>query len=475
LKNNKIIIITIIFILVIAFFMRLIQLGDGLWLDEIITYDNYARLPFFEIVTRFDSENQHFLYSILAQATFILLGESTAALRLPAVIFGVASIFGIFLLVNYVSNRTEALLSATLMAFSYHHIWFSQNARGYTGMLFWTIISSYFLLRGLDRGRLTDWIFFAVSSALGTYTHLTMGFVIVGQLIVVLCSNYFRYSRKTFDQWKWLLTGFFLSGVLTLILYAPVIDQIREVIGGSEASVVTEWKSPIWTLREIIAGLNINFQLATIGFIALAILIIGLISYWKVRWEIVGLFLLPPLIGASITLIIGHHLWPRFFFFALGFGVMVLIRGVMVTAEYIGSFLKLPHSQRKYIGVLFSIGLIIVSALSIPGAYGPKQNYEAAIEYIHSHAVPDDSIATVSVAAFPLITFYKQPWIELDSVASLEQLRSSDGATWIIFTFPEVLVSVQPEIAKIITTDFQEIINFPGTVASGTIYIVRAE
>ena len=59
-----------IFILLIITFLggilRLYRLGEGLWLDEITTYLKYARLPFMEIVTKFDSENQHFLYSILA-------------------------------------------------------------------------------------------------------------------------------------------------------------------------------------------------------------------------------------------------------------------------------------------------------------------------------------------------------------------------------------------------------------------------
>src|SRR5688572_8834001 len=84
-------------ILAAATALRLYELGTGLWLDEILTNVSYARMSFGQIVTTYDSQNQHFLFSLLAQAAFQLFGESPWALRLPAAIFGVASIWAMYL------------------------------------------------------------------------------------------------------------------------------------------------------------------------------------------------------------------------------------------------------------------------------------------------------------------------------------------------------------------------------------------
>ena len=157
--------------LLVALALRLYGLNSGLWYDEILTSINYARMPFGEIIATYDSQNQHFFFSLLSRASTLIFGESAWALRLPAVVFGVASIWALYLLGREVGSETEALLSAALLTFSYHHVWFSQNARGYTGLLFWAILSSWYFLRGLREGRSRLWVLYAGAAALGIYTH----------------------------------------------------------------------------------------------------------------------------------------------------------------------------------------------------------------------------------------------------------------------------------------------------------------
>ena len=135
-------------ILAVATVVRLHGLGSDLWFDEMATYVRDAGLPIGELVSTYESQNQHFLYSILAKLTMAAFGDSPWSLRLPAVIFGVAGIWALYRLGMYVANRREALLAAGLVALSYHHVWFSQNARGYTGLMFFTLLSSWLLLRG---------------------------------------------------------------------------------------------------------------------------------------------------------------------------------------------------------------------------------------------------------------------------------------------------------------------------------------
>ena len=57
----------VVCILVLGAALRIPSLGRGLWFDEIQTYVDYVRLPLVHIVSTFDSQNQHLLYSILAR------------------------------------------------------------------------------------------------------------------------------------------------------------------------------------------------------------------------------------------------------------------------------------------------------------------------------------------------------------------------------------------------------------------------
>lgn len=188
--------LALVFLLLGATFLRLLYLNAGLWLDEILTLTRYARLPYQEIILLFDSENQNFLYSLLAHTGLVLFGESAWALRLPAVVFGVAGIAALYFFAREVTTRREALLAAALLTFSYHHVWFSQNARGYSALLFWTLFSSWFFVRALKYDRPEYWIAFAITAAPGVYTHITMLALVLAQFIICLAVLILRRRKK---------------------------------------------------------------------------------------------------------------------------------------------------------------------------------------------------------------------------------------------------------------------------------------
>jgi len=473
LKERETFPILLIVLLLIALLLRLYRLNDGMWLDEILTYVNYARLPFLKIVTSFDSENQHFLYSIMAHLSFITFGESIWALRLPAVLFGVGSVLALYLLGAEATTKLEALLSAALLTFSYYHVWFSQNARGYTGLLFWTLLSSWSLLVAIRNRKTSTWIAYAIAAALGVYTHLTMLFVIAGQLITFLIV-WFENSKGK-GNWPALRQGIFygftVSGLLVLILYAPVFNQIRTVIGGSEVSVVSEWKSPLWTLSEFIKGLRIGFSVTAIVILALIWFGVGLVSYWWKRKEIPLIMILPSVIGAATTLAIGHHLWPRFFFFTYGFAALIVIRGAFVIADWLVKRFPVIKISPGQFATLISLGIILVSALSLPLAYGPKQDYAGALNFITENLMAGDEVAMVGPAAFPYQAYYQVNWRTITSLDELEQVQKRARRTWFVFGFPSVVESLYPDVIASINSDYRVIKVFPGTVSGGEIIV----
>ncbi|MBK6721062.1 MAG: glycosyltransferase family 39 protein [Sphingomonadales bacterium] len=107
--------------------VRIVALNAGLWYDEIFTLTQYVRAPLGQLLTDFSSLNNHMFYSLQAKAAVALLGESAWVLRLPAMLFGLASLVLVWVIGRGPAGRSAALFAALLLAISYHHVWFSQK------------------------------------------------------------------------------------------------------------------------------------------------------------------------------------------------------------------------------------------------------------------------------------------------------------------------------------------------------------
>ncbi len=108
-------------------------------------------------------------------------------------------------------------------------------------------------------------------------------------------------------------------------------------------------------------------------------------------------------------------------------------------------------------------------------AYGPKQDFGEALEFLESVSTSDDRIVVVSLTSLPYRDYYQKDWTEIKSAGELEEITTQPGRTWLVYTFPEVLGSIYPDIMSMIRQDFSLVKKFPGTVQSGTIYVVLHE
>lgn len=477
-SSHKSITFFLVVILVISLGLRLYKLNLGPWIDEVVTYVNYAKMPFGEIITTYDSQNTHLLYSLLSHASFQLFGESIWSLRLPAVLFGICSIWALFILGREVGNNQEALLAAALLAFSYHHIWFSQNARGYTGLLFWTILSSWIFLKALNDDKPRLWLFYALSASLGIFTHLTMIFIVLAHFIIYLSELIFRRKKIWPLRWSGFFIGFFFTCFLTLQLYALVLPQIFSgTIEEGIKSAVTEWKNPLWSAYELLKGIRNIFSVNVLTLLGAIIVIgLGLWGFARKNPIIIWLLFIPAIITLAVFTAMRHPLWPRTFFFIIGFGVLIIIRGVIVLGRWSTRLLPIKFNRSNSFGVVLCVGLIFISALSLPRVYAPKQDYLGALRFIEERRLPEDIVVTVGVpATFVYKRFHKVDWKEVNTIADLEEIRSSAKRTWIIYTIPLHVKAEYPDIYDSILHDFKVIKEFNGTLSGGTIFVCRSD
>ena len=97
----------------LALALRLVRLNNGLWIDEIYAVLYSFRPSMQQIVSAFPRDNHHPFYAVLAHLSVSAFGESAWTVRLPAAIFGAATIPTLYLLGTRVATRREAFLAAT--------------------------------------------------------------------------------------------------------------------------------------------------------------------------------------------------------------------------------------------------------------------------------------------------------------------------------------------------------------------------
>jgi len=464
---------------VIATVLRAIALNQQLWFDEIVALVNSVRMPLGVILTTYTSQNQHTLYSILARGSIFVFGEHPWTLRLPAVMFGVASIPALYSLGRLVTAGREALLAAALLVVSYHHVWFSQNARGYTAMLFWTLLATYLFLRGVQGAGYRIWIAYGIVMTLGLYTHLTMSFVAVSHALIYLwlvraCIR----NRNGLPRNVWLpLLGFLLTGLLTLALYAPLLPQLlAHTVVQNGPAIHWEWKNPLWLALATLRGLRIGaggslLVVVTAGLIAFT----GLASYWRQDRHLVGVLLLPVLVTAVVMLALEHNLWPRFFFFAIGFAFLLLVRGAMVWGEQGARLVGRSAPAGVRWGTVLVALTVVGSAWSLPTAYRyPKQDFLGAMRLVDAQRQPSEPVVVVGLSALPYQNYYRRDWRAVASYEELESVRSQAKRTWLVYTLPVYLKARYPDIWNGIQTEFTTVQVFRGTLGDGEVYVCQA-
>jgi len=452
--------------------LRLIGLGDGLWFDEIKMQVRYIVHPLGVIMTTYDDQNQHLLYSVCAKLAVLAFGESAWALRLPAVLFGVASLWAVYHFALRVARRSEAVLAAALLAVSYHHVWFSQDARGYTGLLLWTLLSSsYFvdLLRNRDPRRWTLSFAYGVTIALALYTHLTAAVLPVSHVVVAGWALWGPdRSGRPRPAAGPLFAGLILAGTLSLQVYAPVLPQVAAVLfAPTLAGVTIAWKNPLWLIGETLRGLSEGLPGGPLALIPVLLVgSVGLASYFR-RSSSATLTMVLPLVATAVAIMaLRHNLWPRFFFFGAGFAVLIGLAGLGVVAR------RLAGARGPAIATGVAGLAALASLTTVPSAWGAKQDYDGAEAYIDAHAGAQDAVVVVDMTTVPFEEYKGRKWQTAHDVGELEAIEAGHVRTWLIYSFPTSLEALQPDVWDRVQSEYRLAGQYGGTVRGGDIFVM---
>ena len=456
-------------VLLLGVVLRLSHLGGGLWFDEIQTLVDYVRQPLGYILATYDSQNNHLLYSLLAKSTVMTFGESAWALRLPAAVLGVLSIWALFDFGRLVARRHEAMLAAVLLTVSYHHVWFSQNARGYTGLLLGTLLGTTAFLELVSTERPT-WktvLWYGIVMSATVYFHLTAVLVVAAHFIVWATLAWKRRRETTRAAVLPALWALFLAGTFSLVLYALVLPQLAGTLFGKAASQSTEWQNPLWLLAESLAGLSRGFPGGPLILVAgCAIVLYGWVSFWRREPETAILMVLPGILTAAAAILLSHNLWPRLFFFSAGFAVLITVRGIFAMSQAV------VPTRGTTIAAIATSAVALLSLVTVPRAWAPKQDFEAAATLVEASRDAGGAIVTVDLTNYPYQQYLGRAWDSVASLRALEEIERNHTRTWVLYTFPVRLSAVQPEIWTHLQSTYDTAAVFPGTVGGGAVVVM---
>jgi uncharacterized membrane protein len=329
--------------------------------DESHTFLTYVnQSPFF--LFYYDTPNNHVLHTLLVKLSTLICGPNPISIRLPAFLFGIASVPLTFCLCRKLVPERSGALASAAMAVAPYMVTYSADARGYSLLVFLTLALAFLGLHVVERPSLPGWTLISLIAALGMLTMPSMLFAIAGLYLWLGCLLFCRRRRFWAIMREFLLPCGIMTLVFTFLLYTPSI-----VASGGVGSMLANHTLRSWSWSHFFHQLIPHIQeffdyymwnppcpalLLSIGAI---LLIAGMFRTARGRdWPL--LFLLPSmLLGAGAVCLIKRVYPPeRTWVYLMPFSFVLMDAGFTWLKE------KFPPSLRLVLSLL----LIVAGSLS---------------------------------------------------------------------------------------------------------------
>ncbi len=246
-------------ILSLGITLRLISLNQSLRLDEAINVMAAKSYSFYGMITQYAVADFH------PPGWFIILwnfgkifGYSEIVVRLPAVIFGVVTLYFTYLIGKKLISKNLGLLSALLLSVNPLHIYYSQDARMYA-LATMAVSINIFLLIKLIKGEKLNPILLILSNIGVLSADYISYFIFPAQFALILILK----RGEIFKKW---LTALLLAVALG-IWWVPVFLNQLDVGAVASANLPT-WKFVVGGFD--FKALPLTFVKFIIGRISLA-------------------------------------------------------------------------------------------------------------------------------------------------------------------------------------------------------------
>lgn len=472
----------------LALVLRLLNLNSELWLDEITPILAYSKASWLQVIVSYISSNNHLLNTLLVKLAVACFGEQEWAIRLPAAIFGIVTIPLFYWVARLALSRRASLGAALLLAVSYHHIFFSQNARGYTAYLFFSLLSAGLLVKGLQTDQVRIWAFYIVSMVLNFASLIISTYVLAAHILIGAFALFIVKHRggSPLPLLKRLAGVFTVTGFLGFQLYATALPQMYVFMQATYTDTSAGYNPfSLEFLQELVRGISAGFGTGLILGV-LPFLIIagtGFFSLFKRNWVLTLALMMPGVILAFFLAARGLVFSPRFFLLALPLAILASVQGLYDLAIYISRLLQKEKQFSLRLGNALILAVCTLSLTALSYYYAtPKQSYRSSLEYIEKIRQSNDIVIVIHLAEAGYHYYGQRFGIEegknyffVRSVEALDEVLSAHAGknSLIVTTFPRALRITYPDLNARIKQGWSVIRTFPATIGDGQISVWR--
>jgi len=305
-------------------------------------------------------------------------------------LFAIASIPLLYALARRLIGEKAALAAALLFALSPTHVYYSQEARGYTMTILLVLASTWSFVRAVQEDRERDWLLWVVFSTIAFYSHLFSCLVLLAQAASLLALREPRIWRRMI-----------FHALLIMALCAPGLSFVLR--GPPHGPSHPDWPratpKQVLHLALFLGGSGEKVVLSAILWIAA----LGAIwrdrlrkpepeVFWRgvllVLWVIVPVAIL-ALVSIRIPLFV-----QRYMIFCLPATVMLAARGMIALPKH-------------HLGLWLVLALCVSSIVNIFVGYRkPREDWRNATAAVLASAHPGDAVAIYPNYARPGFDYY---------------------------------------------------------------------
>jgi mannosyltransferase len=339
---------------VIGFFLRFYHLDyNSLWLDEASTLTFAVKsIPEIWQATTAGEFNPPLFYWV--EHVMLVFGNSEAVLRFIPALLGFLTIPLVYIVGREFVDRNVGIITAAAFTFSPFLIYYSQEARAYSMMLFFVAAAMIFYLKALKNNKVKDWALFGILSGLAFWSHF-YALVIIGALVLYAL---FELLPKIRHNISFIKPPVVAGGVFVLLCLPLIIVTIQLFAKRTASAPTFGIQGPDLIIASFaqISGSDIAMYLFLLLFIA------GLIQAFLLDRN-KGIFLLSLTV---LTFVISDFLsyripmQPRYLIFL----TIVFFISVALSYKICYSFIKSP-----WVVYGFVILMLVINASTLASYY----------------------------------------------------------------------------------------------------------
>ncbi|MFQ5854890.1 MAG: glycosyltransferase family 39 protein [Anaerolineae bacterium] len=447
----------------LAFGLRVYRLaGQSIWYDEGLSVF-YARQPLPELLALVSGSDHPPLYFLLLHVWLRIVAFGQPAVeflvRYTPVIFGVLLVPLVYVFGRRLLSARAGLIAALLITISPFHVWYSQEARMYTLVVFLTLWAGYALWSNLQpfdyaqgRSRISNiqhpipkirfwhsaWYAYILTTTLALYAHFYAGFVLLAHAVFV---TWWAWRRDSWRMWvRW--TG---ASAVAVLIFVPW----GGLVAGQLQANDTYWRGTLAlgrtisrTAQAFVVGETIRGPeaiLTTVAYLCLAAfgLLVGIVlnpgsgvrgrlvsggstsdsgpfdwAQGRLRTSDSAVFLLAYVLVPLIVLLAISYNRPKFaprYLLNVTPALALLAGQGTVALEWGMANSRLRFLCSAAATVMVSV-VLAGSGLSLWRHYTAetqfKADWRAAARYVGQHATPRDAVVIVAGHAMPAFDFY---------------------------------------------------------------------